>query len=77
MLLNELTKNDGRLSDFIRFLTLFLYGGVYCDMDCYSVLGMEKWPRYPFENSGIIFSTEAYFTEQYFIITQPGHPLVG
>jgi mannosyltransferase OCH1-like enzyme len=77
MLLKHLTTNIGRLSDFIRFLMLFLYGGAYSDMDCFPILGLEKWPHYPFENTGIIFSMEGTFAEQYFIITQPRHPLVG
>jgi mannosyltransferase OCH1-like enzyme len=77
MLVNHITKDVGRRSDFTRFLTLFLYGGVYSDIDCFPILGLEKWPHYPFENTGIIFSMENYFAEQYFIITQPRHPLVG
>jgi hypothetical protein len=77
MLLNQLTRNRGRLSDFFRFIVLYLFGGAYSDMDCYPYKGLREWDHYPFENTGILFSMEGIFAEQYMMFTQPMHPILG
>ncbi len=63
MLLNHLPTNNGRMSDFFRFLTLYLYGGVYSDIDNYPYKELSEWDHYPFNDIGIMFSGEGFFME--------------
>jgi mannosyltransferase OCH1-like enzyme len=36
-------------ADFWRYAILYIYGGIYLDIDTQPLLSIEKWEYYPFE----------------------------
>lgn len=66
------------LSDFFRFLALYIYGGYYIDLDNQPFLPIEKWTGYPFNK--IILNPEAYDTwdlgDMTLLFAPPKHPFM-
>jgi mannosyltransferase OCH1-like enzyme len=38
-------------ADFWRYAILYIYGGIYMDIDTSPLLTVDKWKNYPFEEN--------------------------